>query len=288
MHITSPLLRRTAVAALLAVTAILLSPVPAVRPAEAAEALQTVFALPAGDAMFAVGEELVYNVSYSIFDIGSIKLQVLDTGSIGGVRVYKMKTFADSYSGLPFVDLHLVFYSEMNDEASSLFFITHNTAKTDVKPFTRYRFDYRKMSVRYDIGTDPGGKVSASGDVAVAAPQLDGLSLFYYARKNFRQKAKVTVPVFANEKSHTTFFNFMDQTGSTEIDAVTYPVETVEFDGTLDFIGVFGLTGYFRGFFSNDAAGIPIVAKMKVILGSVHIELTKWSRPGWTPPRYKD
>jgi hypothetical protein len=30
------------------------------------------------------------------------------------------------------------------------------------------------------------------------------------------------------------------------------------------------------------------MAKMKVIIGSVTIELMQWKRPGWNPPRAKD
>jgi hypothetical protein len=59
----------------------------------------------------------------------------------------------------------------------------------------------------------------------------------------------------------------------------------VGFDGRADFVGIFGLTGGFEGWFSNDEARVPIMAKMKVLIGSVTIELMRWNRPGWTPPR---
>jgi hypothetical protein len=77
----------------------------------------------------------------------------------------------------------------------------------------------------------------------------------------------------------------MDKKTSCEIDAVEYPIDTIEFDGRAEFVGIFGLTGGFSGWFSNDEAAIPIVAKMKVILGSVRVELKRWNRPGWVPPR---
>jgi hypothetical protein len=70
-----------------------------------------------------------------------------------------------------------------------------------------------------------------------------------------------------------------------EIDAVDYPIDVVGFEGNAEFVGIFGLTGGFDGWFSNDEARVPIVAHMKVILGSVTLELMSWKRPGWTPPR---
>jgi len=236
---------------------------------------------------FMIGEELQYNVSYSVFDIGLVKMQILDTATRNGVRVFKCKAYLDSYSGIPFVDLHQVFYSEMDMEAFSQFFVSHSTIKPQEMPYVKYVFEYRKSRLLYEFGTDPGGFVKRTGEEPIFEQQLDGLSLFYYARLNYRQQKKVSVPVLVNEKSYKTHFNFMNKVGSQEIDAVKYPIEIIEFDGTSDFTGVFGLTGYFKGFFSNDEAGIPIVAKMKVILGSVHIELIKWTRPGWVPPRAK-
>jgi len=60
----------------------------------------------------------------------------------------------------------------------------------------------------------------------------------------------------------------------------------LNFDGNAEFTGIFGLNGPFEGWFSNDPAQIPIKAKMKVILGSINIELKKWQRTGWNPPQY--
>ncbi len=271
--------------AVLALLFVLIAPYSLQTSVEAKIGTTAQFDIPAGDGTFIIGEELQYNVSYSVFDIGLVKLQILDTVTRNGNMVFRAKAFIDSYSGLPFVDLHQVFYSEMSPEALSQFFSTHTTTKPDRMPYVKYAFDYKRNKVFYESGTDPNAVVSTSGETDISAEQLDGLSLFYFARKNFRQQKKISIPVFVSEKSYTTHFNFMNKRGTQEIDAVNYPVSVNEFDGNSDFTGVFGLTGYFRGFFSNDDAGIPIVAKMKVMLGSVHIELIKWTRQGWIPPR---
>ncbi len=274
--------------ALLALFFIVMTPAPNRSSIEAmeTEALQIEFS--GENSMFQIGEELQYNVSYSVFDIGLVKMQILDSATKNGVKIFKAKAYLDSYSGIPFVDLHQVFYSEMDGDALSQVFVTHTTSKPQGMPFIRYSFDYKNNKVTYQFGIDPKGTVTKSGEEQITEKQLDGLSLFYHARNNFRQTKKYSMPVFVSEKSYKTHFNFMNKLGSQEIDAIKYPVETVEFDGSSDFTGVFGLTGYFRGFFSNDEAGIPIVAKMKVILGSVHIELIKWTRPGWVPPKAKN
>ena len=53
-------------------------------------------------------------------------------------------------------------------------------------------------------------------------------------------------------------------------------------------IQIFGLTGVFEGWFSDDAASVPISAKMHVLIGSVRIELLRWKRSNWTPPLADD
>ena len=273
--------------AVLALLWILFAPETSAYRIEARPASSMAFEFLSNGVDFFIGEELQYNVSYSVFDIGMVKMHVIDTTIRNGEKVFKAKAYLDSYSGIPFVDLHQVFYSEMDSEAFSQFFVTHTTSKPEQMPYIKYVLDYRKSRLYFEFGIDPGGLVKRTGEEPVFEPQLDGLSLFYYARQNFRQQKRYSVPVLVNEKSYKTHFNFMNKTGSQEIDAIKYPVATIEFDGTSDFTGVYGLTGNFRGFFSNDEAGIPIVAKMKVILGSVHIELIKWTRPGWVPPRAK-
>ena len=83
----------------------------------------------------------------------------------------------------------------------------------------------------------------------------------------------------------TTKINLSVENLEEEIDAVDYPIDVVKLDGRADFVGVFGLTGAFEGIFSNDLAGIPITARMKVVLGSVRVELRKWKRGDWIPPK---
>ena len=113
----------------------------------------------------------------------------------------------------------------------------------------------------------------------------DGLSLFFYAREHALQKMQTKIPTFIDTNEVTTNINLGTEHLEEEIDAVEYPIDVIKLHGHADFVGVFGLTGGFEGVFSNDIAGIPITARMKVILGSVRVELRKWKRDRWMPPR---
>ncbi|MBI5324332.1 MAG: DUF3108 domain-containing protein [Ignavibacteriae bacterium] len=82
-----------------------------------------------------------------------------------------------------------------------------------------------------------------------------------------------------------TYINFTGKTENIEIDAVDYPVRTIFFSGKADWEGVYGVTGQFEGWFSDDNARIPIQAKMKLYIGNAEIHLIKWKRQGWAPPK---
>jgi hypothetical protein len=253
---------------------------------KAADGIETILLVEAPQGMFQIGEDLTYEVNYTVIPLGTIRLQVIDTIAKPTSTVYRAKAFMDSYSGLPFVNLHYVFYSEIAPAMYSIFFSGYDTKDPLKTYYVDYAFDYGKKIVLHEKGLKQTGEVFKRGVDTVAVPYQDGLSLFYYARANSRTVQQVNVPTYMNEQKASTYINFMNKIGKSEIDAVDYPIETVEFDGRVDFVGIFGMTGYYQGWFSNDVASVPITAKMKVIIGSVDIELTKWNRPGWIPPRY--
>ena len=80
--------------------------------------------------------------------------------------------------------------------------------------------------------------------------------------------------------------NFSNQKTDTDIDAVNYDINSVFLNGFSYFNAVFGLTGEFEGWFSNDNARIPIKAKLQVKIGNVTLEIYEWKRKSWSPPKY--
>ena len=88
-----------------------------------------------------------------------------------------------------------------------------------------------------------------------------------------------------NGDTANTFINFKGKRENIEIESVNYPVRTIYFNGKADWTGVYGVTGEFEGWFSDDEARVPILAKMKTYLGSANIKLVKWKRKNWSPPK---
>lgn len=236
-----------------------------------------------GGFVFTENEELVYNVRYAFFNLGQIRIKTYGSSMLDGHPVSFTRALIDSYSGVPFVDLHAVFESMIDHGMFSRRFMG-KIKQDDTWDFSRYYFEYDRERVIVEMGAKDT-VITSRDTVHLAGPCQDGMSLYFFARDGLLSGKTVTIPTMIKEKLSNTTIAFGRGRSSVEIDAFDYPIDVVEFDGTLDFVGIFGLTGYFEGWFSNDEARIPIKAKMKVILGSVTIELMEYKRAGWLPPR---
>ncbi len=234
-----------------------------------------------------VGESLVYVVSYSFIKLGEIKIIVRSKRNINGKYYYSTIAYMDSYSGIPFVNLHMIYESTLTPDYYSNFF-RGIVKKKDYTTFTEYTFKYDSSLVRIKKGKVNPYQLWTDSTASAKKEYQDGLSILYYARMNSGVNKIAVVPCFVNEKKESMTINFHDNVSGVKIDAVNYDIACVRLEGEMKFVSVFGLTGYFEGWFSDDEASIPIVAKLKVIIGNVRVELKSWKRPGWTPPKFKN
>jgi len=232
---------------------------------------------------FQVGEELVYNVRYGFIDLGQVRIVTQEKVREDGSSAYKSEAVIKSYSGVPFVDLHAIYQSVVDSGGFSRRFFGR-TKENGEWDFSRYFFDYDHNRVLLEVGVGESD-VRRRDTVALESTYHDGLSLFFYAREQLFSGKKMNIPTFVREEKGNTYIDFKMKHEAVETDFIDYPVDVLGFDGTAGFVGVFGLTGDFEGWFSNDEARVPIMAKMKVIIGSVTLELVSWKRPGWEPPR---
>jgi hypothetical protein len=239
------------------------------------------------DSVFYPGEELTYVVSYSLVKLGEVKIKVRDKKIVNGKTFYSTIAYMDSYSGVPFVTLHQTYESNVSDKQYTTFFRGVNKEK---QPFTytEYDFNYIQKEIKIKRGRFSPAKIWIDSSQALDKTYQDGLSLFFYARMNSGQSKSVDVPTFVNEKKEITKINFYKEVTDVSIDAVDYDIACTRLDGELDFISIFGLTGYFEGWFTNDDAKIPVVANMKVLIGNIRLELVKWKRENWQPPKFEE
>ncbi len=237
--------------------------------------------------VFAKGEELVYEVSYLGVALGSISTRVTRIDTLReGVRVHA-DCLIRTYKGVPFVTLNTLFSTVMDEvPASTAFRNKEFRSEENAFKYIEYIYKARKDVVYINeyIENVAGSEKRDTLDLEGKRWQ-DGLSLFFYARAFSHARCVKQVPVLMYRSKATTSIRFGVERDEVDIDAVKYDIRVMKLEGETGFTGIFGLTGGFEGWFSDDEASVPIVAKMHVLIGSVRIELIKWKRAGWKPPR---
>lgn len=238
---------------------------------------------------YSVDEELVYTASWSGISIGTIRLKTLPVNDPSGTVKRKAVAYIDSRSGLPFIDVHMVAYADMDSSFNSVASTSYEKRSGEwQKVVYHYSFSKKMIFVEesYQETLDspaPDAPVYDTLSLDKNSVQ-DGISLVYLARYLIRRQDSISFPTVSNLKVGETVF-YTDRTQSTlEIEAWEKPIHVVELAGKMKLEGIFGLKGDFKVWFSDDSAAIPMRAEMKVILGSVKVELKQWSRQGWQPP----
>jgi hypothetical protein len=240
----------------------------------------------------AAGEELVYEVSWWIVKLGTIRMRVTgaghDSGGTGGTGL-SARADIDTYDELPFTSLHAVSETVTDSAYNSLESLGLNQ-DGDAWRTLRYRYAHDHNALIVERGTtssreDRGFSPKNFDTLSIGPEYQDGLSIFYFARAHLKDGRQMTTPTVIEGRLGRTLFDFSGESSDEEIEAVDYPIDVVRFSGTMEFSGIYGLTGPFEGWFSNDDARVPIRANMEVMLGSVKIELVGWHRSGWSPPR---
>lgn len=229
------------------------------------------------------GEELTYSVSYLGIRLGTIKMYNDGVAEINGRKVYKIKAQIDSRDGIPFVEIHTTFESWIDPSATNSLQFEAHTKQSEGWVFDRYVMNYANKTITTEKWMN---KDKLDGkQITITKKYNDGCSLFYCARQLLYSKNTAWVPTIVGDDTSMTKINYFGKIENIEIDGSSYPIRTVYFDGNSEWTGVYGVTGYFQGWFSDDNARIPIKAKMKLYLGSATIELTGWKRKDWQPPQ---
>ncbi len=230
------------------------------------------------------GEDLTYRVSYAGITLGTVRSLTEPYTTHEGRKAIKVKVFINSNPNIPFVSLHSIYQSWMDSTATYSYNFNASTQIEDnLWEFDQYLFDYSNMNLTLETYRDK--KLLKKKEIGIKKYCNDGSSLLYAARTLCNSKKTIKLPTVIMGDTATTVINFRGTKQTTDIDAVNYPIMTTHFDGTANWTGVYGLTGSFEGWFSDDAARVPIKAKMKVYIGSVTLELQSWKRGNWQPPK---
>ena len=232
-----------------------------------------------------IGDEFTYLVNYAFLNLGEVKTKVYSKDIIDGRTIYKSIAHIDSYEGLPFVNIHQVYESWFDSTFHPIYFSAFSFTESDTT-FTRYHF-VEDNTIKVLKGRLNSNKILQDTTVNVNHHCQDGLSLLFYARFLSQLNTQQIVPCFINEDTAMTKIILDNESESISIDAIDYEADCSRVEGNIGFTGVFGLTGDFVGWFSNDEYKVPLYADLQVMIGNISIELIDWNKGKWQTPAYK-
>jgi hypothetical protein len=236
--------------------------------------------------VFQPGEELQYKVKWSFFRVGTIVIRTVRDTSWLDSSLYRVTMSIESSDGLPFVNVHDLNESLVNvaDVMSRAYF--GKQGRADDCDEIRFQYDDVNHRAFYFEKYPDKDKPVRQAIIECVPPFVDGASLFFYARCHSGSGKVLKVPTMAEGEIRNTVLDFTGPLEEVEIGAFDQPIRTRKYTGFMDWQGgtSAGLSGEFTGWVSDDEAAVPIQAEMKVLIGSVHLELEKWHREGWIPP----
>jgi len=244
------------------------------------------------ESLIQVGEELIYDVSFLTVQLGTIKIVTLPDTSYQGRKVAHSKVFIQSNPGIPFYSLKAVFNSLMDTTLTEGKYFDANTKEnSDDWGFQKIIFTQKSGSQTENgsiVRVEKWYNKEKINDTTICSKEkvIDGSTLFFLSRKLIDRKMNLRIPTIMDLSIGDTKFYFTGKIEKIKIAAVDYPVKVYYFDGKAEWVALYGLGDKFQGWFSCDAARVPIYAKMNVYLGSINIELRSWKRRGWFPPKF--
>lgn len=239
------------------------------------------------DSVMQVGETLTFEASYLFFKIGRVNMEVLGKTVYDGVPAYHVRAAIDSYSGIPFVNLHAV-YDTYQDAKTFMCLATDNVQKNGSDSvYTSYDLEFKKKIL--DWRRWKNGSLIEQAEVPLDRHYTDGLSFFYYIREACRRadgmKKSLSIPIIVDTVRSKVDITIDEKRSECKVPAFEYPLQAYKLSGHMNFTGFFGVTGDFTGWVSADSAEVPLRGDVSVIIGSVVVKLKNVQRAGWFPPR---
>lgn len=217
---------------------------------------------------FAVGERLVFDVSYGPITAGEAVMSIPRYDSIAGRNCYRVDFSVRSLKSFDWIyevrDQYLTFIDV--EAIAPLRFEQHIREGTYRRDFTA-DFDQAKNVAR-----------TSEGDYPIPEYVHDIMSAFYYARtldySGMKPGDYVTLYNFYKDKSHELRVKFL---GRQELDVAAGTFKSIVVEPLVKEGGLFKSEGRIVIWLTDDERKIPIRVNTKVVIGSIDVELREYS-----------
>ncbi len=230
---------------------------------------------PAAEELLKWHETFTYDVHYSFFKLGEVKVEIVSDTLYNGTESWHLRSIITSNSGIPFVGEEENHYNSIFRVAEGGFrvqkFWTDNVDEGEYKD-SEYIFDRSKQKV-YAYEKD-----QPRDTLALEEPASSGHIIFYQGRLLAGTDSVEKIPIYLNrEKKYMTITNTTD-TEKREYDAFPGEVETYYSKGKTDIEGPFGFSGEFESWYLADDLRVPVEARVNVWLGNAKIKLIDYKK----------
>ncbi|MDX1673139.1 MAG: DUF3108 domain-containing protein [Balneolaceae bacterium] len=220
-------------------------------------------------------EVFIYQVKYSFFKLGEIRVEVLGDTLYNGIPGWHIRGIIKSASGIPFVGkeenhYHSIFTID-NPYPRELVYWKDDIAGEKMNE-ERYEYDYEKKKV---YALEEG---KAADTLDLNTPATSGPLFFYLSRISSGEDYRSRVYMYLDREQGKVDMQYTTQLSEREYRAFERPVNTYYLEGNADIDGPFGFSGFFNAWISNGVYRLPVEAHVKVWLGNVKIQLTDYQR----------
>ncbi|MFH5831240.1 DUF3108 domain-containing protein [Halalkalibaculum sp. DA3122] len=219
-------------------------------------------------------EVFTYNVKYSFFTLGKVRVELADT-LYQGERAWKLSGIITSNSGIPFV-------GKEENHYNSLFRLENGTPRelvywkdnVDEEKFDEERFiyDYENRNVYAFKEGEP------TDTLELKTPATSGPLIFFFSRLHAGREVDSRTFVYLEDEQGTIDMEYTRQRDEREYEAFQNPIDTFYAKGVANIDGPFGFSGDFKAWFADDELRIPLEAHVKVWLGNVKVRLIDYKK----------
>jgi tetratricopeptide (TPR) repeat protein len=216
------------------------------------------------------GESLDYIVKYGFVTLGWLKIRMEDALNLNGRTVYPIVFYIDSNPSFDFlISLHHVYESYIEAESMNSIRTRLHTKEDPIYMVRTYYFDYDNSIFQAQIIYHDGRFSMVQKDLPLRAQ--DGTSMLYFARGIVSNNSGGSTTVVIDEEYKYGHINFLDETE--EVDVGDDEVQATKIFARAEFEGIAGMNGDAWGWFSLDGDYVPLMGKIKILLGSIVIKV---------------
>jgi len=237
--------------------------------------------------VISVGEQLEYDVSYLGVSFAKVIISTERFENLNGKMTVKSKAKVYSYDHVPLVNLKADL--ETWFDRSGLFshqFVRNLSVRKKPWEYQKVQFNYLNSTLRNQKWVKSKLVSALAFDIKQGLKLHDPLTSFFKLRQITEAYKSRQFYVYLDEQDvFNTSFNFAKDKQSIGVDAVDYKVRSIYCSGHPNWKGQYGIKGSVEAWISDDAARIPLMGKIDFIVGKINIELVKFKRNGWVPPK---